>query len=84
MGTLGGAKALGRGKQLGSLEPGKQADLAIVALPDRDAADPHELLFDSEEPVVGRYFCGEETCFNPDFPNRRASSSSTSVSETPQ
>lgn len=57
MGTLLGAKALGRDKEIGSLEPGKRADLAIVALPNRDAADPHELLFDSAEPVVACY-CG--------------------------
>ena len=58
LGTVLGAKALGREQHVGTLEPGKQADLAIVALPDRDAADPHELLFVSEEPVVGRYFRG--------------------------
>ena len=46
LGTVLGAKALGRERHVGTLEPGKQADLAIVALPDRDAADPHELLFD--------------------------------------
>jgi aminodeoxyfutalosine deaminase len=84
MGTIVGAKALGWEQQVGSLEPGKRADLAIVSLPDRDAADPHELLLDSTEPVVGRYFCGAGRCFSPDFPNLRASSSSTSVSETPQ
>lgn len=58
LGTLGGARALGRDWQLGSLEPGKYADLAVVALPDRDAADPHELLFDSDEPIVGRWYRG--------------------------
>ncbi len=57
MATLGGARALGRQDQLGALEPGKRADLAVVALPDRDAADPHELLFNSEEPVAATY-CG--------------------------
>lgn len=30
--TLGGAKALGIEKQIGSLEPGKQADIAIISL----------------------------------------------------
>jgi cytosine/adenosine deaminase-related metal-dependent hydrolase len=60
MGTMDGAKALGREKEIGSLAEGKQADLAIVALPDRDAADPHELLFDSAEPVTACYCRGEE------------------------
>ena len=58
MGTILGAQALGWQSQIGTLEPGKQADLAIVGLPDRDAADPHKLLFDSTEPVVGCYCRG--------------------------
>lgn len=58
MGTLGGASALGGESEIGSLTPGKLADLAIVALPDREADDPHELIFDSSEPVVGCYCRG--------------------------
>jgi aminodeoxyfutalosine deaminase len=61
MGTLNGAIALGREAELGSLVPGKQADLAIVALPDRAAADPHELLFDPSAAVAACYSRGVET-----------------------
>ena len=52
LGTLAGARALGVQSELGSIEQGKQARLAIVGLPDRRAADPHALLFDSAEPVL--------------------------------
>ena len=58
MGAIDGARALGREIDVGTLEPGKRADLAIVALPKHDAGDPHELLFDSEEPVVACYCRG--------------------------
>jgi cytosine/adenosine deaminase-related metal-dependent hydrolase len=47
MGTLAGAAALGIDQDRGSLAPGKAAWLTIVPLPDGDAADPYELLFDS-------------------------------------
>lgn len=50
--TLFGARALGRESEIGSLEPGKRANLAIVALPDRQASDPHDLLLNSDEAVV--------------------------------
>ncbi len=43
--TADAADALGWGDECGALEPGKSADLVAVPLPDRDAADPHELLF---------------------------------------
>lgn len=42
--TLSGADALGWADECGSLEAGKSADVVAVPLPDRDAADPHELL----------------------------------------
>jgi aminodeoxyfutalosine deaminase len=58
MATLFGAWALRAETTAGSLTPGKSADLAIVALPDRDAADPHDLLFDSDLPVVATLFEG--------------------------
>jgi hypothetical protein len=31
----------------------------VVALPDRDDADPHELLFNSDLPVQSTWFRGE-------------------------
>ncbi|MBA4191895.1 MAG: amidohydrolase [Planctomycetaceae bacterium] len=43
--TLAGAEAHGWAKECGSLEVGKSADFVAVPLPERDAADPHELLF---------------------------------------
>jgi len=58
MGTLHAARALGLEGELGTLEPGKVASLAIVRLPERDAADPHELLFDSDLPVEATWWRG--------------------------
>jgi aminodeoxyfutalosine deaminase len=58
LGTTRGAHALGRGGDVGVLEAGRMADLAAVALPDRDATDPHELLLDSTQPVVRTYSKG--------------------------
>jgi len=60
LGTLRAAQALGREQEIGGLEPGKQANLTIVALPDRETGDPHELLLDSGEPVVARVYATDE------------------------
>jgi cytosine/adenosine deaminase-related metal-dependent hydrolase len=43
LGTISGAAALGRDREVGSLAPGKQADLCVIGLPDHEA-DPYELL----------------------------------------
>ncbi|MGA2064642.1 MAG: amidohydrolase family protein [Thermoguttaceae bacterium] len=51
LGTLGGARALGLA-DAGSLDPGCWANLAVVALPEREAADPHELIVNEDGPVV--------------------------------
>ena len=59
MATLFGAWALRLDHLTGSLKPGKSADLAVIALPDRDEADPYRLLLDSETPVVATIFQGE-------------------------
>jgi cytosine/adenosine deaminase-related metal-dependent hydrolase len=37
--TMGGASALGMEKEIGSLEPGKRADLVVLSLPRRNTSD---------------------------------------------
>ena len=59
MATLFGAWAMRIDDVVGSLAPRKRADLAIVALPDREGLDPHQLLLDSDLPVVGTMSDGE-------------------------
>ncbi len=58
MATLFGAWALKADGVTGSLKPGKSADLAVVALPDREDSDPYALIFDSDLPVVATAFEG--------------------------
>ncbi len=60
MGTLAGAKALGREDELGTLEPGRRANLCIVPLPDRRESDPHRLLFDQNAPACSTWFNGQQ------------------------
>ena len=59
MATTFGAWAMRLEQVCGSLTPGKAADLAFVQLPHRNAEDPHDLLFDSDLPVVATMFGGE-------------------------
>jgi aminodeoxyfutalosine deaminase len=56
--TANAAKALGRDEEIGTLMPGKFADLAILALPKHEAADPYELLFDVDCCVIATIFRG--------------------------
>jgi cytosine/adenosine deaminase-related metal-dependent hydrolase len=58
MATLDGAEALGWADVTGSLTPEKSADLVVLPLPDRDAADPHRLLFESDAAVSAVMFRG--------------------------
>ncbi len=60
MGTINGATALGVAGEVGSLQPGKFADLAIVRLPDAARNDPYELLFDPQASVVSIYYRGRK------------------------
>ncbi len=59
MATLFGAWALRLDDSAGTLAPGKRADLAVVALPDREAADLHELVLEGDGPVVATMIDGE-------------------------
>jgi cytosine/adenosine deaminase-related metal-dependent hydrolase len=58
LGTINGAKSLGLEESVGTLEPGKRADLAIVAIANARESDPHRLLLDADMPVVGTYIGG--------------------------
>jgi cytosine/adenosine deaminase-related metal-dependent hydrolase len=56
--TLGGAAALGRAREIGTIEPGKLADLTAVSLPPGAEGEPHDLLFESGGEVVRRWYRG--------------------------
>lgn len=57
--TLAGAQALGWGEVVGSLTPGKSADLVVVPLPShQEPADPADLVLDSDLPVAGVLYRG--------------------------
>src|SRR5262249_39556734 len=48
MATLSGAEALEWSDETGSLVASKSADLVVLPLPEREATDPHDLLFGSD------------------------------------
>jgi cytosine/adenosine deaminase-related metal-dependent hydrolase len=56
--TLSGAEALGWSDQVGSLAPGKSADLVTVPLPNAESADPYALILDADLPVSAVMFRG--------------------------
>lgn len=58
MATVFGAQALGFSEVAGGIEPGKAANLTVVALPDDRQPDPYRLLFDSTLPVVATWVSG--------------------------
>ncbi len=57
MGTLSGAEALGWQSRIGSITPGKSADLIAVPC---DAADPAEAVLHHEGPPTQVWLCGQK------------------------
>jgi imidazolonepropionase-like amidohydrolase len=57
MGTLDAAAALGCDAEVGSLEPGKRADLVVVRIRHRLPQDPHLALWEFDEPIQAT-MCG--------------------------
>jgi cytosine/adenosine deaminase-related metal-dependent hydrolase len=56
--TIDAARALGRAEEIGSLEAGKIANLAVVSLPEGKSDDPCRLLLESTGPVLQTWFHG--------------------------
>ena len=53
-------ESAGRDDEIGTITPGKLADLAIMQLPRHDAAEPHELLFDPDCRILATIFRGRQ------------------------
>ncbi len=58
LGTLAGAEALGLQARVGSLAPGKYANLVAVQLPATIAGDPHAALFRHSAQVTATWYRG--------------------------
>jgi imidazolonepropionase-like amidohydrolase len=58
LGTIHGATAMGM-SSCGSITVRKLANLAVIQIPTRKAAEPHELLLDPEAPVVATICRGQ-------------------------
>jgi cytosine/adenosine deaminase-related metal-dependent hydrolase len=51
--TVGSAAALGMGKDIGTIEPGKKADIIAVTLPNKKSGDPYsDLLRETESCIM--------------------------------
>lgn len=59
MGTINGARALGLDGDRGTLQEGKRADLAVVALPSGNPHHPYKFLFEPRCKAVATYVAGE-------------------------
>jgi cytosine/adenosine deaminase-related metal-dependent hydrolase len=64
LGTFSGARALGLDGEMGTLEAGKRADLAVIRLSPAAADDPHERLFSSDARVMETWLAGRRAAVN--------------------
>lgn len=63
MGTVGGASALGLRERIGRLEPGFEADITVIQLPEADNEDFYEKLFSQESHCILSLVSGS-LCFD--------------------
>jgi len=62
--TIGGARALGMGTEIGTLEPGKKADLIAVPLPKKDTGDLYSDLLRETKSCIMTMVNGKILYFN--------------------